>query len=120
MDQIYFADSTKGFYTDAIHGENKPADCVPITKAVHDRVMAGAPGMQIGACPVDGCRLVPIEYTPDEITAAVDAARQAAYTAEADPLFFKAQRGEATMDAWQAKVAEIKARFPEGVMPGQA
>lgn len=39
--------------------------------------------------------------------------RQAAYQAEADPLFFKAQRGESTMEAWLAKVAEIKTRFPE-------
>jgi hypothetical protein len=39
--------------------------------------------------------------------------RQQAYIAEADPLFFKAQRGEATMEEWQAKVAEIKARFPK-------
>jgi hypothetical protein len=39
--------------------------------------------------------------------------RRAAYIAEADPLFFKAQRGEATMEEWQAKVAEIKTRFPK-------
>ena len=39
--------------------------------------------------------------------------RRAAYITEADPLFFKAQRGEATMEEWQAKVAEIKARFPK-------
>jgi len=39
--------------------------------------------------------------------------RRSAYLAEADPLFFKAQRGEATMEEWQAKVAEIKARFPK-------
>jgi len=39
--------------------------------------------------------------------------RRAAYIAEADPLFFKAQRGEATMKDWQAKVAEIKERFPK-------
>jgi hypothetical protein len=39
--------------------------------------------------------------------------RRAAYIAEADPLFFKAQRGEATMEEWQAKVADIKARFPK-------
>jgi hypothetical protein len=39
--------------------------------------------------------------------------RKAAYIIEADPLFFKAQRGEATMEEWQAKVAEIKARFPK-------
>jgi hypothetical protein len=39
--------------------------------------------------------------------------RRAAYIAEADPLFFKAQRGETTMEEWQAKVADIKARFPK-------
>jgi hypothetical protein len=39
--------------------------------------------------------------------------RRAAYIAEADPLFFKAQRGEATMEEWQAKIAEIKNRFPK-------
>ena len=38
--------------------------------------------------------------------------RSQAYRLEADPLFFKAQRGEATTDEWTAKVAEIKARFP--------
>jgi hypothetical protein len=39
--------------------------------------------------------------------------RRMAYINEADPLFFKAQRGEATMEEWQAKVTEIKARFPK-------
>lgn len=42
-----------------------------------------------------------------------DAKRKSAYISEADPLFFKAQRGEATMQEWQAKVAEIKNRFPK-------
>lgn len=41
-----------------------------------------------------------------------EAARRAAYVVEADPIFFMAQRGEATMAEWQAKIAEIKARFP--------
>jgi hypothetical protein len=40
------------------------------------------------------------------------AARAAAYRQEADPLFFKAQRGEATTEQWLAKVAEIKAQYP--------
>lgn len=42
-----------------------------------------------------------------------EANRRAAYIAEADPLFFKAQRGEATVQEWQDKVAEIKARYPK-------
>lgn len=47
-----------------------------------------------------------------------EAARAEAYASESDPIFFMAQRGEATMAEWEAKVAEIKARFPyptEGV-----
>ena len=40
-----------------------------------------------------------------------DALRAAAYVSESDPLFFKAQRGEATMDQWLAKVQEIKNRY---------
>lgn len=42
-----------------------------------------------------------------------DQNRHNAYVAESDPLFFKAQRGEGTMEEWQAKVAEIKARYPK-------
>lgn len=40
-----------------------------------------------------------------------DEQRKAAYQNEADPLFFKWQRGEGTQEAWLAKVAEIKVRF---------
>jgi hypothetical protein len=39
-------------------------------------------------------------------------ARAAAYAAEADPLFFKAQRGEVSMDNWTAAVEAIRARYP--------
>lgn len=49
-----------------------------------------------------------VVYTPEEITAL----RQAAYIAESDPLFFKAQRGEATQQQWLNKIAQIKTRYP--------
>lgn len=52
------------------------------------------------------------DVLPVEQRKAVEQSRASAYAAEADPLFFKAQRGEATTDEWTAKVAEIKARFP--------
>jgi len=39
--------------------------------------------------------------------------RKAAYAAEADPLFFKWQAGEATEAQWKAKRDEIKQRFAE-------
>ena len=44
--------------------------------------------------------------------AEAEANRKAAYIAEADPLFFKYQRGETTEQEWLDKIAEIKARFP--------
>jgi len=42
-----------------------------------------------------------------------EANRRAAYAAEADPLFFKAQRGEIEQQVWLDKISEIKARFPK-------
>ena len=53
-----------------------------------------------------------IEVAAEQALATAKENRAAAYRSEADPLFFKAQRGEATTDEWTAKVAEIKARFP--------
>ena len=41
-----------------------------------------------------------------------NAMRKAAYAAESDPIFFMAQRGEATQQQWLDKVNEIKARWP--------
>ena len=60
------------------------------------------------------------EMTPEEVAAlqpqitrdSQEVARKRAYEAEADPLFFMAQRGEATNAEWLARVAEIKTRFP--------
>lgn len=43
----------------------------------------------------------------------INSMRQAAYEREADPLFFKIQRNEATQEEWLAKIAEIKARYPK-------
>jgi len=48
----------------------------------------------------------------EQALAAAQRNRATAYTTEADPLFFKAQRGEATIEEWQAKVAEIRSRYP--------
>lgn len=59
-------------------------------------------------------------FTDEEIAAltappskeAQQQARRVTYVNEADPLFFKAQRGEATFEEWEAKVEEIKVRYP--------
>lgn len=39
--------------------------------------------------------------------------RKAAYMAESDGLFFDYQRGEATKEDWEAKIKEIKKRYPK-------
>jgi hypothetical protein len=43
---------------------------------------------------------------------AMKSSRAVAYREQADPLFFKAQRGEVTMEQWLLKVAEIRAQYP--------
>ena len=116
--QVFFCPETAGFF---LNREEASVRAVPISMEEHARLFAQqAEGATIRAGE-DG-RPVAVrerrEPTPAEIATAVDAARQVAYTAEADPLFFKAQRGEASMEDWRAKVAEIKARYPDGRLPG--
>jgi hypothetical protein len=38
--------------------------------------------------------------------------REISYREESDPLYFKAQRGESTIENWINKVEEIKNRYP--------
>ena len=45
--------------------------------------------------------------------AARDEALRLALAAEADPQFFRWQRGEVAKEDWLATVAEVKARFPK-------
>lgn len=55
------------------------------------------------------------EKTADAVRQELEIARSnraAAYVSEADPLFFKVQRGEAELADWKAKVADIRERFP--------
>jgi hypothetical protein len=65
-----------------------------------------------------------VEPSPEEIAAEREAEYQAslaardeavrlALAAEADPLFFRWQRGEVGKEDWLAAVAEVKARFPK-------
>ena len=60
----------------------------------------------------DAMQAAEIAGAKDRHNAAMKASREAAYKAESDGLFFKLQRGEATTQEWQNKIAEIKARFP--------
>jgi hypothetical protein len=57
----------------------------------------------------------PVAAPDDPIPRSPSARRAAAYRDESDPLFFQSQRGTATVDDWLAKVAEIRARYPDPV-----
>jgi hypothetical protein len=52
----------------------------------------------------------------EKFVAEQKAQRKAAYTEEADPVFFKYQRGECEKQDWLDKVQAIRARFP---LPGE-
>ena len=58
-----------------------------------------------------------VPFTPPEPSvptkAQIDALRKAAYQDEADPLFFKWQRGESTQQEWFDKIADIRNRYPD-------
>ncbi len=52
-----------------------------------------------------------VKVTEKKLSAAkID--RAEAYKTEADPLFFKYQRGETTEQEWLDKIEEIRERFP--------
>ncbi|HEY6918526.1 MAG TPA: hypothetical protein VI412_04655 [Tabrizicola sp.] len=66
----------------------------------------------------------PVPPTAEEVAAQAEAAHQLALAdrdravrealaAEADPLFFRWQRGEAAREDWLAAVAAVKARYPK-------
>ena len=114
-----YSKSTGGFYSREIHGDNIPTDAVEITTEQHAALLEGQSQGKIISADENGYPILidPPPLTAEQIAAAVTAARAAAYVAESDPLFFKAQRGEATNEEWLAKIAEIKVRFPDGVLP---
>ena len=54
-----------------------------------------------------------LPLAPEFVNSDMDAKRAVAYREEADPLFFKSQRGEITQQVWLDKVNEIKTRYPK-------
>ena len=55
----------------------------------------------------------PAPYVPEPVTVEqIQAQRRQAFQQEADPLFFKVQRGEATEQEWLGKVQQIRERYP--------
>ena len=65
---------------------------------------------QMNADPATADYVAPPPVVPAQ--AEQEAKRHAAYTAEADPLFFKWQAGEGTEEEWKAKRQEIRDSYP--------
>ena len=65
--------------------------------------------VQLDQAKVDAAAVI---VAKEQALATAQRNRASAYAAEADPLFFKAQRGEVSMDDWTAKVEEIRTRYP--------
>lgn len=113
MKQFFYSPSQNAFYSEAVHGSGMPNDVIPVSEVEHQALMvAQANGQKIGP----DASGKPVAAAPalsgDEQIELTRRQRMKAYQEEADPLYFKAQRGEATMDEWLAKIEEIKARFP--------
>ena len=70
---------------------------------------ANGNSVQLDQAKVDAAAVI---VAKEQALATAKQSRAIAYTAEADPLFFKAQRGEATIEEWEAKVEEIRTRYP--------
>lgn len=51
-------------------------------------------------------------FLKDDVNRIAEDNRQYFYKKEADPLYMQMQRGEVTMEEWQSKIDEIKAKFP--------
>ena len=74
-----------------------------------DNVVAPAGYIEIT---IEEAKEIADSKTPPVTRDHIEKMRAYAFTTEADPLFFKSQRGEATEAEWLAKVEEIRSRYP--------
>jgi hypothetical protein len=103
---------TKGFYEDS--HPNLPQDCVNISDEYWNHLITE---QAAGAWIIHNQDVLPTLVYPNisaeqQLKEEQELLKVLAYRNEADPLFFKSQRGEATREEWLAKVAEIKAKYP--------
>ncbi len=112
---MYFSASTGGFYDSPKNYKDFPGDAIEISSELYADVVTNRPLDKVLVVDANGFPALVNKppATPEQIAAEVDALRAEAYRNEADPLFFKAERGEVPVDDWLAKVAEIKARYPK-------
>lgn len=113
---MFYSASVGGFFDPAINPAI-PEDAVELTRVEYEALIEGhSNGKLIVADSKGNPGLIdPPPPTTEELTEIARGKRAQAYKQEADPIFFKSQRGEATQEEWLAKVEEIKARYPDPV-----
>jgi hypothetical protein len=111
---VFYSSSKRGFYSPEID-KIIPADAMEVSKEYYDVLFAGQAQGKLIIPGSDGTPVLqdPPKPTAEQFLAAAEANRRAAYIAEADPLFFKTQRGEVEQQVWLDKVTEIKTRYPK-------
>ena len=111
---MFTSKTTRGFYDVTIHTE-MPSDAVEITQDQYNTLFEGQSSGKVIDWDKKGFPFLrdPTPPTSEELASQVQANRLAAYTAEADPLFYQYQRDDVTKQVWLDKIAEIKLRFPK-------
>jgi hypothetical protein len=89
-----------------------PLPDVDYTKNVEEGTPALIDGVWTQVWVVTDATAEEIEQRKANQLESIKQQRAYAYRDEADPLFFKAQRDEGTIEEWEAKVQEIRDRFP--------
>ncbi len=120
---MFYSETTGGFYSREIHGDNMPADVVEITADEHAALLAGqSSGLAIKPDESGRPHLVEQEVIPPTVET-VEAARLRAYAdpvTGSDRLFVEASRmqmmgesgWEAVRDAAAARYQEIQLEHP--------
>ena len=110
-----YSKTTSCFYPEDIFYKDLPDDIETVERSEYDKAMARQPDERFeivsGKCVIS--KIPPVILTVEQQNAIVTQQRQAAYVAEADPLFYQYQRGEVTKEEWLAAVEAIKERFPK-------
>lgn len=117
----FYSAKTNNFFPECFRPQYEsngswPTDGVEVSEGVYQAMINPPTGKMVGPDSKGYPVLVDVPvYIPtiEEQNAAIDTQRLAAYQKEADPLFFRYQRGEVTEDVWLAKVEEIKQQYPK-------
>lgn len=118
---LFTEDGIPGWIGEAPREGSEPVEGLDIAfLAAHRRTSKGKWVTRTAVAPVEPSTEELAAQAEAEYLAALERRDQAvreALAAEADPLFFRWQRGEAEQEDWLAAVAEVKARFPKPEAP---